>query len=110
SHLPKKATLTKLTILPTCGTKYYEYKDDWEELYEENFTDEERNKILDTLKTAIKEANLDIKKTWGEQIEDRGSQITFSALGQEAPLKEKKDWDPDFAKRKKIVEPLKKTL
>ena len=37
---------------------------------------------------------------WGELIEDRGSQITFSALGQQAPLEEKKKWDPDFAKRK----------
>ena len=49
------------------------------------------------------------KGTWGEVIEDRGSQITFSALGQQAPLAEKEKWDPDFAKRKKIkalVDPL----
>ena len=42
-------------------------------------------------------------------IEDRGSQITLSALGQDAPLEEKKTWDPDFAKREKIkaiLEPL----
>ena len=109
-HLPEKALLENLSILPTCGTKFYQYKKDWEELYEENFTEDERKKILDNLKTAIKEANLDIKKTWGEQIEDRGSQITFSALGQNAPLSEKKNWDPDFEKRKKIVEPLKKIL
>ena len=32
----------------------------------------------------------------------RGSQITFSALGQQAPLDEKDKWDPDFTKRKKI--------
>ena len=110
SHLPKKALLKKLTILPTCGTKFYQYKKDWKELYEENFTDAERKKILDNLQKAIKDADLDIKKTWGEQIEDRGSQITFSALGQKAPLEAKKDWDNDFAKRKKIVEPLKKSL
>ena len=110
SELPKEAPLKKLTILPTCGTKFYQYKKDWEELYEENFTESERNKILKNLKSAIKDANLDIKKTWGKQIEDRGSQITFSALGQEAPLIEKKGWDPDFEKRKKIVEPLKKYL
>ncbi len=36
-------------------------------------------------------------------IEDRDSQITFSALGQAAPLDEKKKWDPDFGKRKKIA-------
>lgn len=35
-------------------------------------------------------------------IEDRGSQITFSALGQKAPLDAKTRWDPDFAKRRKI--------
>ena len=42
------------------------------------------------------------EKVWGDVIEDRGSQITFSGLGQEAPLKEKVEWDPDFAKRKKM--------
>ena len=42
------------------------------------------------------------EKVWGELIEDRGSQITFSALGQEAPLEEKEKWDPDFTKRKKM--------
>ena len=110
SHLSKDTKLIKLSILPTCGTKFYRYKEDWEELYEENFTDAERRKILDSLHAAIKSADFDIKKTWGEQIEDRGSQITFSALGQKAPLEAKKVWDPDFEKRKKIVEPLKKTL
>jgi len=40
-------------------------------------------------------------------IEDRDSQITFSALGQEAPLDEKKKWDSDFKKREKIKKILK---
>ena len=109
-HLPKNSLFQKLSILPTCGTKFYQYKDDWKELYEENFTVEEKKQILESLNEAIKNSKLKIKKTWGEQIEDRGSQITFSALGQEAPLAEKKGWDDDFAKRKKIVEPLKKSL
>ncbi len=109
-HLPKNSLFQKLSILPTCGTKFYQYKDDWKELYEEKFTVEEKKQILESLNEAIKNSKLEIKKTWGEQIEDRGSQITFSALGQEAPLAEKKGWDDDFAKRKKIVEPLKKSL
>ena len=46
------------------------------------------------------------EKIWGNRIEDRGSQITFSALGQEAPIQEKEHWDPDFAKRKVIQEDL----
>jgi len=41
-------------------------------------------------------------KVLGELIEDRGSQITLSALVQQAPLEEKKKWDADFAKRTKI--------
>ena len=36
---------------------------------------------------------------WGEILEDRGSQITFSALGQQAPREAKHTWDPDGAKR-----------
>lgn len=109
-NLPENTHLEKLTILPTCGTKFYQYKDSWSKLYEENFTQEEKKKILDNLQKAIAEADLDIKKTWGNQIEDRGSQITFSALGQEAPLEAKKDWDNDFKKRKKIVNHLKEPL
>ncbi|WP_233164740.1 hypothetical protein [Pedobacter sp. ASV28] len=35
-------------------------------------------------------------------IADRGSQITYSGLGQNAPLIEKQKWDPDFAKRKRL--------
>jgi len=35
-------------------------------------------------------------------MEDRDSQITMSALGQEAPLDVKQTWDPDFKKRTKI--------
>ena len=38
----------------------------------------------------------------GERIEDRGTQITYSALGQQAPLDAKQTWDSDFAKRKVI--------
>ena len=75
---------------------------DWKKIYSEDFTADEREKILSSLKKAIEVAGFKIEKLWGEQIEDRGSQITFSALGQQAPLEEKEKWDPDFAKRKKI--------
>lgn len=110
NHLSKKQSPEKLSILPTCGTKYYQYKNGWKQLYAENFTDAEKKKIIDSLKEAVGESDLAIKKTWGEQIEDRGSQITFSALGQKAPLEEKKNWDNDFAKRKKIEVRLNKSL
>jgi len=110
AHLPDKKSLKRLSILPTCGTKYYEYKKGWKQLYAENFTDVEKAKITANLNQAVEQSGFKAKKTWGEQTEDRGSQITFSALGQQAPLAQKKKWDPDFAKRKKIKLTLDKTL
>ena len=73
-----------------------------EKLYSEDFTADEKGKIISSLKQAIGSSGFKVEKVWGELIEDRGSQITFSALGQQAPLEEKKKWDPDFTKRKKI--------
>jgi hypothetical protein len=58
--------------------------------------------IKKALKDAFDHSGIKPHKLWGEQIEDRGSQITFSGLGQSAPLDEKEKWDPDFAKRKKM--------
>jgi len=110
NHLPQKIALKKLSILPTCGTKYYQFKKEWKQLYAEDFSDKERNKIIENLSNAVAQSDLNIEKTWGEQIEDRGSQITFSALGQKAPLAEKKDWDNNFTKRKKVKMILDKSL
>jgi hypothetical protein len=62
----------------------------------------EKEKIISSIKKAVEVTGFKVEKVWGDVIEDRGSQITFSALGQRAPLKEKKKWDPDYAKRKKI--------
>lgn len=109
-HLPKGAKMKNLAILPTCGTKFYEYKKGWKQLYAENFTDAQKDKIIKSLDEAIDEAGVRAKKTWGEAIEDRGSQITYSGLGQDAPLAEKLKWDPDFAKRNKIKKRLDKLI
>ena len=102
SKLPHDERLRDLSLLPTCGTKFYQYSGDWKKLYEEDFTTDQREKILSSFKKALAAAGFKVEKTWGEVIEDRGSQITFSALGQQAPLEEKNKWDPDYAKRKKI--------
>jgi len=102
SKLPHDERLRELSLLPTCGTKFYQYSGEWKKLYEEDFTPAERKRIFSSLKKAMGEAGYKVAKVWGEVIEDRGSQITFSALGQQAPLEEKNKWDPDYAKRKKI--------
>ena len=61
-----------------------------------------KTKITAALDQASESSGATPGKVWGAIIEDRGTQITYSALGQEAPLEEKKGWDPDFAKRKKM--------
>lgn len=110
AHLPKGKLLQNLSILPTCGTKFYQYKSGWKQLYAENFTAEEKTKIIASLNQAVDESGYKAKKTWGETIEDRGSQVTYSALGQAAPLDEKKKYDPDFKKRDKIKKHLDKLI
>ena len=111
ANLPKAAQLDRLSLLPTCGTKFYRYENaTWTKLYSEDFTQAEKDRILTSLGDAVDASGFKATKTWGEAIEDRGSQITYSALGQQAPLEEKKSWDPDFAKRKKIQQQLAVTL
>jgi len=103
AHLRGGELLKNLSLLPTCGTKFYRYDSSWELLYSEDFTVAQRRTIVESLRQAIASADCKVERVWGEVIEDRGSQITFSALGQQAPLAEKNKWDPDFAKRKKIT-------
>ncbi|MBS1491988.1 MAG: HAD-IIB family hydrolase [Bacteroidetes bacterium] len=109
ANLHADENLKNLFLLPTCGTKFYKYESGWQKLYSEDFTEEEKKKITDAL-TKVASSEVKIEKTWGEQIEDRGSQITFSALGQHAPNDEKSKWDPDFSKRKKMQAELGKII
>jgi hypothetical protein len=110
SCLPQGADLKRLWIMPTTGTKLYRYDGEWKAIYADVFDAEERKKIAAALDQVMREKGYDQAQIWGEQIEDRGSQITFSALGQQAPLAAKKDWDPDFAKRKDMKVDLAKLL
>lgn len=103
SHLPDNGILANLSLLPTCGTKFFRYAGTWTKLYSEDFGAGEKAEIMSAFTKALAEAGYKVARVWGEVIEDRGSQITFSALGQQAPLEEKIKWDPDFARRKRIT-------
>jgi hypothetical protein len=102
SGLPGDERLANLSLLPTCGTQFFEYKGAWTRLYAEDLTPDQKTKIFRSLDQALSTNGLKSDKVWGEVIEDRGSQVTLSALGQQAPLDEKERWDPDFTKRKKL--------
>jgi phosphomannomutase len=102
AHLPAGAALENLSLLPTTGTRFYQYDGAWKKLYSDDLTADQKQKIVTALENAVAASGFGATQTWGETIEDRQSQITYSALGQQAPLDAKKTWDPDFAKRQKI--------
>lgn len=87
--------LARLHLMPTCGTQYFEFDGTgFTPVYAETLTDAERDAAMHSLELRAKELGLWEPETWGPIIEDRGSQVTFSALGQSAPVEAKKAWDP----------------
>jgi phosphomannomutase len=89
SNLSRDEHLVNLSLLPTCGTKSFQYTGGSKKIYSEDFTTDEKQRIITALKQALGVPDFKVEKLWGETIEDRGSQITYSALGQQAPLEEK---------------------
>lgn len=95
--------LAVLHLLPACGTQYYRSVDGaWIREYAHDLTDEEKDRAIRALTARAHELGLWSEQTWGPIIEDRGSQITFSALGQLAPGDEKARWDPDGTKKNRL--------
>lgn len=93
-HAPAE-TLAHIHLLPTCGTQYYRFDgDELVMLYAQDLTPDEKQRALTAVEEEAKRLGLWETQTWGDILEDRGSQITFSALGQAAPVDAKKAWDP----------------
>jgi phosphomannomutase len=95
--------LSRLHIMPTCGTRYYTWNGEaWHLNYAYDLTAEEKRRIIEVLTAGAKELGLWESNPWGDIIEDRGSQITYSALGQAAPVGAKYEWDKDGSKKRKL--------
>ncbi|MDE1919578.1 MAG: HAD-IIB family hydrolase [Patescibacteria group bacterium] len=113
AELPPHANLANLSLLPTSGAALYEYQNvDWKKIYEERLSEKEAHEIDAAIRAAAAETGLiDFSiPAYGERIEYRGGQVTLSALGQEAPLAEKKAWDPDHKKRRALQAAIAKRL
>ncbi|MDT3315406.1 HAD-IIB family hydrolase [Microbacterium sp. KSW4-11] len=92
--------LAHIHLMPTCGTQYYRLTADGiETVYALSLTDDEKQRALAAVEEEAKRLGLWAEQTWGPILEDRGSQITFSALGQSAPLDAKTAWDPTGEKK-----------
>lgn len=105
AYLPPGPLLDDLHLMPTCGTRYLRRRAGaWHEVYAHDLDPQSRDAAFAALERAARdlgywEADEDVH---GDRIEDRGSQVTFSALGQQAPPDKKKMWDPDGSKRERI--------
>jgi len=104
------ASLERLHLMPTSGTRYYRFEEkEWVMQYAEDFTPEEKKRIISALNEGLEESGFKEDKTYGETVEDRDSQITLSILGQEIVaelgdegVKIKEAWDHDGTKKLKI--------
>ncbi len=101
-RLPASAgsILPHVHLLPTCGTQYYRLgADGVETVYARTLSDDQKQRALTAVEEEARRLGLWEAQTWGDILEDRGSQITFSALGQTAPVDAKSAWDPTGAKK-----------
>lgn len=97
------ATAARLHLMPTCGTQYWRLTADGLTcVYAEDLTDDEKQRAMAAVEEETTRLGLWAADTWGPALEDRGSQITYSALGQQAPLEAKKAWDPTGEKKGRI--------
>jgi len=104
--------LRHLYLFPTCATSFYRYDVKWNRVYSEDLTQEEKTKIINAFEKTFIDTGFDVPlmPQHGEILEDRGTQITFSALGQSAPVHLKKKWDPHHLKRLNMISHLIKYL
>lgn len=120
ARLPAGADLGNLYILPTSGAALYEWtgghdtaaEASWRKIYKERISEGDARKIEVAAKEGAEQTGLIdfTAPSWGERIEYRGSQVTLSALGQNAPPVEKEKWDPDKAKRLRVRAEIQKRL
>jgi HAD superfamily hydrolase (TIGR01484 family) len=95
--------LARMHLLPTCGTQYYRLtEDEVVTVYKRSLTNDQKSRALSAVEGEARRLGLWESETWGDILEDRGSQITFSALGQQAPVAAKMAWDPTGEKKNSL--------
>jgi phosphomannomutase len=97
--------LTHLHLMPCSGTKYFIFdsgSNNWDLQYDNSLTEDQKKRAIHALEEGAKKLGLWESKPFGEIIEDRESQVTYSALGQSAPADLKYKWDPDGSKKQKL--------
>jgi len=78
-----KSSLKNFFLFPTTATAFYRYTSGWKNVYYHELSKTERKQIKAAFEKTFKDLNYTHPKTYGKIIEDRGTQVTFSALGQD---------------------------
>lgn len=98
----------QLYLFPTNAASFYKFSsdiNDWKMIYSEVLSINERKKIISIIEQMLVDLYIEKpNKIWGSRIEDRETQVTFSAFGQYAPMNVKQNWDPNFVKRLEMIE------
>lgn len=105
AHLPADDRLSRLHLMPTCGTQYLRWQQGrWVEIYANELSRADRDRCFAVLEEEARRLGFwsDEQEVHGDRIEDRRSQVTYSALGQAAPVELKKQWDLDGHKREQL--------
>ncbi len=98
-------------LLANTGTHYILISPNEEkEIHNKILDTNDKEKIISALKKLKKEHSLFPLTSEEDQIQDRGSQITFSILGRNAPKEKKATYDQDRTKRIKFILFLRKIL
>ncbi len=104
--------LKNFFLFPTTAAAFYKYDNSqWKCVYKLELSKEEKKNIFDAFEKAFVELNYHPEDAYWKVVEDRGSEITFSALGQDAPLDLKEEWKKEHSDLKlKMAKILKKYL
>lgn len=100
--------LARFYFMPVNGSQYYHYdaaSQKWQnDQYIDDLPAEEQKRIANVLESAARKLGYWVDDPVGDIIDYRGTQVTYSALGQFADPKAKYAWDPAYEKRKKMYQ------
>ena len=82
-HCPRPL-LANLFLFPTTATAFYRYQKGWKKVYRFTLASREVSAIRKAFAETLREIHyVAPRKTYGKVLENRGTQVTFSALGQD---------------------------
>jgi phosphomannomutase len=85
AKLPRRdIRLQNLSLFPTTSNAFYRYRSGWKNVYNLVLPKQEKIKIRKAFKEVLDDINyVPPKKIYGPTLEDRGTQMSWSPLGQE---------------------------